>query len=163
MAVVTRKDIGRTSNLRRERNSNTTGALNSERGNEHQKFCTAADCSSQNIIILQEPFRISFSYEELHEETNCEVHHHRRIDTDRKVTKVPAYHGCDEVVEACFGEVSMGEVEGQGNGEADWEGKNDPLVGSADAEHVFGKSPKCNCLKHVSLQELEIGKRKVLR
>lgn len=43
----------------------------------------------------------------------------------------------------------MREVEGEGHCEAEWESEDYPLVGSADAEHVFRESAEGDSLGYV--------------
>ena len=76
---------------------------------------------------------------ELDHEPDDEVHHDRRVDTDREVAEIPRYYGRNDVVEAEGWEASVCEVEREGDCETKREGEHDPLVGAADAEHVFGE------------------------
>jgi len=123
----------------RERNFLPARTLYRKRRDKHQQLRTATDSRSKNVIVLQEPLWVFLADIELDHESDDEVHHHGGVDTDGEVPQIPRYDGCDNVVETEGREASMREVEGERDREAEGESEHDPLIGAADAEHVFGE------------------------
>jgi hypothetical protein len=104
--------------IRRERHRFPARTLHCKRGNENQKFSTSTNRRSEDVIILQEPFRIPLTDPELYEESDNKIHHHGRVDTHREVAQVVTNDWCNEVVKTGCREIPVEEVGWKGYSES---------------------------------------------
>lgn len=135
--------------IRRKWNSLSTCSLHCKGRDENQELCTSTNGCGENVVILQEPFRILLADPELNEEADGEIHHDRRVDANWEVAEIPADDGGNEVVKPCLWEAAVEEVEWKGNNKAKWQGEDDPLICSTDAEEIFWQSAECNGLERL--------------
>jgi hypothetical protein len=66
--------------IRRERNRFSTCTLHCKSRNKYQQLRSSTDGRTQNIIILQEPFRVASADVELHVEAETEGDHDGGVD-----------------------------------------------------------------------------------
>ena len=55
----------------------------------------------------------------MYKEADNEIHHHRRVDTDREIAQVVTNHWCNEVVKTGFRKIPVEEVEWKGHSKFD--------------------------------------------
>lgn len=128
---------------RRKRNRFATRALYRKRRHKYQQFRTSTNRRSKNIIVLQEPLWIPPADVELNNEANDEVHRDGGVYTTDRSERILiiANYWREDVGEAELGELSVQEIERDGDDESDRQGKNDPLVGAPNANIYLERTP----------------------
>jgi hypothetical protein len=128
--------------IRRKHNRFPGPTLHCKRRDKDKQLRAARDRRRKDVIIFYKPGGKALADVELYKEADGKEHHDGGIDANGEIPEVPADDRCDEVLESGLWKAFVEEVGGKRNEEANGEGEDDPLVSSANTEHVFGEGAK---------------------
>lgn len=125
----------------RERSRLAASTKDCKGQDEDENLGAAIKCGTDDVVVLDEQFRVAATNEPLRDETDDEEHADTGIDADEQPAHVPQDDGHVQVFEHGMFGVAVSQPEWYGDDEADEVRKGDPLVSAANGEELGGHRP----------------------